>query len=120
MKEKMSISMNPSDQVRRHHSPKHENPRSPCGTTVTRDSEKLSKLREEILALINLSLELYSDVGVISVTGGLDVGVSEALEGPKGLFHFVMLDIPTAQNVSLIQHEICTEKKTYRGDSGQK
>lgn len=68
------------NQVRHSHSPKHKNPSSPCGTTVTRDSKKLDKLREEILAPINLSLKLYSDVGVISVTGGLDVGVSKALE----------------------------------------
>ena len=86
--------------------PKHENPCSPCGATIPRNGEELGKLGKEVLAPIHFTLELYSDICVVRVTSGLDVGVAQALERSKRLFDLAVLDIPTVRGVSKVYTEI--------------
>ena len=74
---------------------KHDDPRSQRGSPVTRYSEQLDKLSKDILASVGFTLELNSYVCVVGVSGSLQIGEPEALEGSEGLFNLAMFDVPS-------------------------
>lgn len=75
--------------------PKHDNPRRKCSTPVARNSKQLHKLGEEVLSPVCFALELYSYIGIVCVSSGLNIGKSESLEGLERFICFAVLDIPS-------------------------
>lgn len=78
---------------------KHNDPSCQSGTTISRNGKELDELSENVLALVGLAFELDTDMGVVCVTSGLDVGETEALERSKCLVGPLMLDVPSLQSV---------------------
>ena len=78
---------------------KHDNPSRESGTTIPRNGEEFDELSEEVLALVGLALELDTNMGVVCVTSGLDIGEAKALEGPECLIWLFVLNVPSLQGV---------------------
>jgi hypothetical protein len=81
---------------------KHDNPTGQSCSPVSGDREEFEELREEVLPLVGLALELNTNIGVVTVTSCLDVGISQALEGVESLGNLVVLDVPSRHVLALI------------------
>jgi len=68
------------------------------GRKTYRHGEELNELREEILSLIGLALQLDTDVCIVRVPGGLQIGRPQASEGPICFLRVPVLNVPSLEN----------------------
>lgn len=73
----------------------HDDPARKGRTGITRDGKELHEHCEEVLPLVDLPLELDIHVGIVEISGSLQIGPSEGPERLKGLVDLVVLDQPT-------------------------
>jgi len=79
--------------------PEHDNPGSQSCSSIARNGEKLNELRKQILAPVSLALEFHANVGVVGISGGLEICESQALEGFERLFWSVVLYVPSMEEL---------------------
>jgi hypothetical protein len=70
---------------------KHDNPSGPSSSSVARNAEEFPELNEQVLILVDLLFDLYSNVGVVGVPCRLNIRVSNASEFAEGLLQPVLL-----------------------------
>lgn len=97
---------------------KHNNPGSQRSPSVSWHREQLEELRKEIFALVCFAFQLNANIGVVSVSSSLNIGVTQPLEAAKGFAYFIVFDVPSVHSVSASTHS--NKACTNLGDSGQK
>lgn len=92
---------------------KHDNPRRPGSTSVSRNREQFHKHGKEIFALVHFPLDLNSDVRIVQIPSCLQVTWAQCAERPKGLFHFIVLDEPSRRFRAVIHLSADNQRQNY-------
>lgn len=67
----------------------------PCSPSIPRNPEKFPHLDEEVLAFVNLPLQLHTHIGIIQIAAGLQVRFSQTAKRLVRLLNLTLLNKPS-------------------------